>query len=80
MVIEKNVSCEKKAKKDKYLQEKWEIIHTEKDTVKKFSKKIWSSKEYYFNEDEIQSFPLRFENFFSKERLFASKQTKIIVF
>lgn len=33
-----------------------------------------------FRRDEIQSFLLKFENLFSKEILFASKQTDIIVF
>ena len=33
-----------------------------------------------FRRDEIQSFLLKFENLFSKEILFASKQTAIIVF
>ena len=40
----------------------------------------YGNQRYYFSEDGMQSFRLRFENLFSNERLFASKQTDIRVF
>ena len=40
----------------------------------------WRAKEYYFNGDEMESFVLRFENLFSRESLFALKQTNMTGF
>ena len=66
---------------NKSLKEKWNYPLCQERHGKQGGLWINSrAKEYYFNGDEMESFLLRFENLFSRESLFALKQTNMTGF